>query len=1417
MIEAHHIKLGIDLGSTTAKVVALDADNKIIYKSYRRHFTRIVETISEILEDLKLEIGDVPLNVCMTGSAAMGITERLGIQFVQEVIAVTKSLQTFYPEARTLIDIGGEDAKLVLLEKGKSPDIRMNGVCAGGTGAFIDQMASLLNISIGEMDKLAKESSTIYPIASRCGVFAKTDVQNLIARKISLADISASIFHAVALQTVNALARGYDMTPQVVFCGGPLTYISSLRKAFVNLLKLQDSSTGSATSDYAIPENAELFTALGTALSANDENKSLTPLLLITDLAEYAANIVKQEEHLSPLFSSEDPYIKWIDKRRIIEIPKKEPAQEQEAFIGIDSGSTTTKIVITDKEDNLLYSFYANNQGNPLKTAIDGLSAFYDELKEKKSTLKVLGSAVTGYGEDLLKAALNMDYGIVETIAHYLAARKIDPEVSFILDIGGQDIKAIFAQNGTITDIEINEACSSGCGSFIEGFAKNLGFTPQKFAQLACDSTAPCDLGSRCTVFMNSKVRQAIKDGATVEDLSAGLAYSVVKNCLYKVLNLEHLKEIGNNIVVQGGTFKNKAVFRALELLSEKQISASDKPELMGAYGAALFAKSKQPEKSSFIGLDKLAVANEYKTKFSYCKACTNNCQITVFQFPNGKKCYSGNKCEKVFSNNLEAQSRGENVYEYKRESLFSKHAPVRNKNINSTLKLGIPRILTMYESYPFWQSLFANAGIETVLSGESTTKLYEKGAGSIMADNICFPAKLAHGHIVDLGEKSVNRIFYPFILFEKKEFEGSHNCYNCPILTAYSEVLSNIKTGVPLDAPAFNFNDEKLLEKACTTYLQTLGVDKETAQKAFTQALKTQDGYKKSIIKKNKTIFENAKKSNTPVILLAGHPYHTDPLVHQKISDILSDLGVAVINEEISLEEHTNPFRKEYFTISQWAYQNRILQATAWAAEQKTPVYVVQMNSFGCGPDAIIVDEVKDLLKRKNKSYTLIRIDEIASTGSIKLRLRSLVESIKLKDNTTGEGKPFESTRPFTVADKKKTILAPWFGDFYSPYIPALFGLMGYELINLPKPNRETLNEGLRVMNNEICYPALLVVGDLISAVKSGNYNLDEIVVAVTQTGGQCRATNYISMIKRALINAGYKDIPVLAVGTGGGTINEQPGFDFDYKKIIFPVLHVLFFSDALSRLYYATVSRELHKGDSEGLKEKYLKLSTQYIVDGKHKQLKQLLQQAVEEFNAVACTDKEIKVIGIIGEIYVKYNSFGNYGIVNWLLEQGIEVAVPPITNFFMQGFVNSEVMQKQFINNKSRWNLIRRFAENYINRYKDKYERVMKNFVRYRPVENVREEAHLASQTVNLLNQYGEGWLIPGEIAGYAKQGITDIICIQPFGCIANHVVGKGIEKRIRAAHPDLNLLYLDFDYGTSPVNVHNRLHFMLMGKE
>lgn len=1404
------IRLGIDVGSTTVKLVAIDEHRKILFKSYRRHFTRLVETIVETIHDLPQELKGVKMNICLTGSGAMGIADKLQMQFVQEVVAVTRSLQTFYPEARTLIDIGGEDAKLVLVKKGKTPDIRMNGNCAGGTGAFIDQMAGLLNINIDDMDVLAQKSQNIYPIASRCGVFAKTDVQNLLARKIDKEDIAASIFHAVALQTVNALARGCDILPQVVFCGGPLTYIKSLRDAFIRLLKLQQE-------DYAAPENAQLFTAMGAALMAKHENELYTDAELEKRLGDYTRMDIKSNDALPALFTEQLSLSKWDAERHIMKMPERAlvEGEDLQVYIGIDSGSTTTKVIVTDEQARLLFTYYSGNQGNPLQTAIDGLKQFERQAKDKKCTLTVLGSAVTGYGEDLLHSAFNTDHGIVETIAHYIAAQSIDKDVSFILDIGGQDMKAIFAQNGTVTDIEINEACSSGCGSFLESFAKTLGYTAQQFADMACESTAPCDLGSRCTVFMNSKVRQALKEGATTQDLSAGLAYSVVKNCLYKVLKLQDLKSIGGNIVVQGGTFKNRAVFRALEMLSGKKISSSNRPELMGAYGAALYAKSKHAEgvASSFIGFDNLQTASNYETKTAHCNGCTNQCSITVFKFPNGKRCYSGNKCEKIFTNNPKRLSRGENIFEFKRERLFR----IENNPLHPRLRIGIPRALTIFENFPFWQKLFTSCNIEVVLSHESTASLYEKGAGSIMSDNICYPAKLAHGHVIDLAEQGVDRIFYPFILFERNEFKHSHNCFNCPIVTAYSEVLNNINSDVPLDAPAFNLSDEKLTYRACVDYLATLGVDKKTATEAVAQAIEAQKLYKKEVFDRNLMIYNSAMRKREPVIVLAGHPYQADPLVHQKISDILSDLGVSVVNEEIAAETDSDAFTREYYTISQWAYPNRVLQAAAWVAKRSQNVYMVQMNSFGCGPDAIIIDEVRDVLRRNNKSHTLIRIDEIASTGSIKLRLRSLVESIRLGGNIQGSVGELEKTPAYQIEDRKKTILAPWFGDFYSPFIPMIGAKMGYKIQNLPKPSRKTLEVALKAVNNEVCYPALCVTGDLISAVESGNYDLNNIVLGISQTSGQCRATNYIALIKRALINAGYRNIPVVAFSVSAGTINEQPGLDFDYKKVIFTVLHAMCFADALSRLYYATVSREIHKGDSDHLKEEYLDRAVKLLEQNKRKELMQLLREAVQDFNNVE-VGPQPQVIGIIGEIYVKYNSFGNYGIVDWLISQGIEVSIPPITNFFTQGFVNSEAKRLQnILPGKHSLNIISKVAEKVIAAYSKKYEKPLKQFLRYRPVESVREEAKLAAESVNLLNQYGEGWLIPGEIAGFARQGINNVVCIQPFGCIANHVIGKGIEKKMKKRYPDINLLFLDFDYGTTQVNVLNRLHFMLMDNE
>jgi predicted CoA-substrate-specific enzyme activase len=998
-------RLGIDIGSTTAKVVLMDASETIVYSDYVRHNTRIRDILISLLETIRKKFGDIELQSAFSGSTAMGIAESTKNFFVQEIIAAASLVVKRYPKVKSLIDIGGEDSKLVLFNNLKNPDIRMNGGCAGGTGAYIDQMAALLNVSIAELNDLAWKSSKIYPIASRCGVFAKTDIQNLVSRKIDTADIAASIFEAVASQIINTLARGCSINPEILFCGGPLTYISFLRKSFSKLLKINKENI-------IVPAKAELFTAMGTAFSIPTTQKAIQITEFIRHIKS-AKQVSSENNTLHPLFNNSNEFSNWETNRHIITIHEKGIEAGQHYFLGIDSGSTTTKIAILDSEASLVYQYYKNNNGSPLETVIDGLNEFALQCKQKNMTIHISKSTVTGYGEELIKSALGIDYGIVETVAHFLAAQKVEPEVSFILDIGGQDIKAIFVQNNTISNIEINEACSSGCGSFIEGFANTLGYKSGEFARLATQSKAPYDLGSRCTVFMNSKVKQALRDGATVSDLSAGLAYSVVKNCLNKVLRIKSNTDIGNNIVVQGGTFKNKAVFRSLEILSKKKISVSNKPELMGAYGAALYAieKSKSEGLSScFIGFQNLDNTIDYSIKLLTCQGCTNRCQITCYKFPNGRICFSGNKCEKEFTNKTIPLFRELNIFDYKKRVLFSREN--EGKPLLNTISIGIPRVLNLYEDYPFWQSLLSNCGFKLVLSDESSHQLYKKGIGSLMSDNICFPAKLAHGHIINLINKKVDRIFLPFVVYEKNEYEKSSNSYNCPIVTGYSEVLKNTtslsdSSDIPFDSIAVNFNNSKLLKSSCWNYCKQLGTSSSTFKKAFKGALKAQNKFKVSVKRKNTEIFNDAIENNKLVVLIASHPYHLDNLIHQQVSQILSDLGACVINEDIAYNDKSEGF-DAFHTVSQWGYLNRILQAAWWASKQKKPMGFIQLNSFGCGLDSFIMDEISDLTRHSGLSFSLIRIDEISSPGSTKLRLRSLVESLKLKIQNAQPEKQF-------------------------------------------------------------------------------------------------------------------------------------------------------------------------------------------------------------------------------------------------------------------------------------------------------------------------------------------------------------------------------------------------------------------------
>jgi predicted CoA-substrate-specific enzyme activase len=1406
------LRAGVDIGSTTVKLVITDKHNKMLYSGYQRHNTRIRETLKNMLTDASIMLGEVDFTIAFTGSGGMGLSESLELPFVQELVASTEVIRTCYPEVKTLIDLGGEDAKMIFFEKGKSPDIRMNGSCAGGTGAFIDQMAALMNLGVEKLDSLAANSEKVYPIASRCGVFAKTDVQNLISRKVSNEDISSSIFHAVALQTINSLARGYDRVSPVLFCGGPLTFIGSLRMAFMDLLKLTDQ-------EIIIPENGELLPAMGAAIYSSTTNIVINIDELIELTITRFGNNVTKKGRLEPLFKNSNALTEWTEGRTIKKIKKFDISQYngEDCFLGIDSGSTTTKVIVIDNGGRLMHHFYANNNGNPLETALKGLVEFREKAKEFGKFPNITSSAVTGYGEDLIKAALNIDFGIVETMAHFMAARHMDDKVSFILDIGGQDMKAIFIENGFISQIEINEACSSGCGSFVEGFARSLGYTASEFAQLACKATDPCDLGTRCTVFMNSKVKQSLKEGAESGDIAAGLAYSVIKNCLFKVLKLNDMNRLGNHIVAQGGSFRNPSILRALEKFTGKSVVCSDFPELMGAYGAALYARNMYIESmftSGCAGLINLEKAVLYDSKNITCKGCTNICSITRFSFSNGNVQYAGNKCEKIFHSKGSAYKKGQNVFEHKNRLLFERDSKLQAVPVT---KIGIPRILNMFDNYPFWHTLLAESGFKVVSSSESDMNVYRKGAGSVMSDNICFPAKLAHGHVIDLVEKKVDRILFPMVVLERKEFENAANTFNCPVVTGYADVLKSsidtqTKYNIPFDAPVVVFNDNTLLEKSCWDYLKSLGVSKSVFKESFKKALIAQIDFKKEWQSLQKDILDNAIKNNRLVVVLASHPYHADPLIHQKVSHMLSDMDVDVVSEEVFTNYEKGGFT-DVFCIPQWAYPNRVLNTGEAVAALPKNVQLVQLNSFGCGPDSFIIDEIADALKKGGKNATLIRIDEISSPGSIRLRLRSLVESLKVNNVEVDKIEKKKEKTIFDLKDKNRIILAPWFADFYSPFMPTLAGVAGYNMINLPPPDRQSVELGMKYANNEVCYPATLVIGDLIKALQSGKYDINNVAVAISQTGGQCRATNYLSLLKRALQKAGYSNVPVVSVASNDGMINEQPGFQLNWKKLVKITFVSLLFADAISQMYYAVVTREKEKGACRKLKDKYLESVQLYVAQRDVKGVLALLEKAVKDFNNVEVNNCSYPKMGVVGEIYVKYNACGHYHILDWLIDQGIEVCVPPLLDFMIQSFVNNKVNKQKHVVKPQITDILSSVFEIAVDYYLKRTNKILSGFKYYRHHLSIHQKAVYASEILDLTNQFGEGWLIPAEISAFAREDVNHVISLQPFGCIANHIVAKGVEKKIKAIYPNMNLLFLDFDADTSEVNVLNRLYFMM----
>lgn len=1392
-------QVGLDVGSTTAKIVVLDGNGNIAYSNYERHHAHVKELVSQYFNSIQQKLGDIECTICVTGSVGMSTAEQLHVEFVQEVVAATVFAKARYPQAKALIDIGGEDAKVVFFN-GKNMELRMNGNCAGGTGAFIDQMSVLMGINNDEMSQRAMSATRVYPMAARCGVFAKTDVQNLMSRNLPEEDIAASIFHSIAVQTVTTLSHGCTFTAPILLCGGPLTFMPALRKAFADYLQMDGEK------DFITSSFSNLIPAIGCAIRSKGDGIRLSQL---------QERLQQKEIHawrsvLQPLFLSEGDHAQWLaEKQRYATPILGLKAGKEKVIIGIDSGSTTTKIIATRPNGDILYTYYAPNLGNPIAAVKKGLQELKGQAEQANCEIEIVGSCSTGYGEELIKAAFNLDTGIIETMAHYHAASHLMPDVSFILDIGGQDMKAIFVEHGAVVRMELNEACSSGCGTFIQTFARNLEYGIADFAKMACTAPAPCDLGTRCTVFMNSKVKQVMREGASVADISAGLAYSVIKNCLYKVLKLRGNDALGQHIVVQGGTMKNDSVVRAFELLTKTKVARSNIPEMMGAYGCALSAAHHQTAARS---LDDLLAGATYETRMLQCKGCENQCLVSRYKFKD-HNFYSGNKCEKVFNNKGGNHVPGENIYGIKYKLLFDR--PTTGSEGSIHRRIGIPRVLNMYEDYPFWNKLFTTCGFEVVLSGKSTFAKYEKAVGSVMSDNICFPAKLVHSHIQELDGEDVERIFMPYVVYEKNDDERTINSYNCPIVSAYSDVIrSSMDLSVPLDAPVINFSNQKLLKKQISRYLKALGISKDTVERAFNAAWKAQEDYSHKIKEEAERILKESQDAGRITILLAGRPYHTDPLIQHKLSEMITALGVDVISDDIVRDDNETDSGETYL-VKQWAYMNRIIKAGQWAATQGERIHFIQMTSFGCGPDSFIQDEIRDILRRHGKPFTLLKIDDVSNIGSLKLRVRSLIESLH-DYQYRPHAIPFEQPKIYRKEDVHRKILAPFMTEYLTPILSPLVYLAGYDLQVLPPSDEESAQLGLKYANNEVCYPATLIVGDIVKALQSGRYDRKDIAIAMTQTGGQCRATNYAGLIKRAMVATGFKDVPLITIGvtSQGDGENEQEGFDIPWLKYASIIVTSLLYCDTISKMYHAAVIRETAPGLAAALRDKYLKAADHRIRRNDTSGMMELIEDAAKEFDAIV-TDKDVPAVGIVGEIFLKFNPFAHQYLEKNIISKVIEIIPPLISPFFLQEFVNVIAQKHLGLSCSKTPDWIVKGLYGLINRRMKKVNKVAGSFRYFRPFTNIFDDAKAVEKNhvVSMAAQFGEGWLLPADIISLVRSGVYNIVSLQPFGCIANHIISKGIEKRLHELYPELNLVSLDFDSGVSTVNVTNRLLLFL----
>ncbi len=1395
------IKLGIDVGSTTVKVVLTNEDNNIIYSEYIRHYSDIKNTVLVLLSHIEKEIHNKKVVTAITGSGGLLLSKMLGLPFVQEVIATKKAVLEYLPETDVVIELGGEDAKILYLSNGSEQ--RMNGTCAGGTGSFIDQMAVLLKTDASGLNELSKNHKAIYRIAARCGVFAKSDVQPLLNDGISREDIAASIFQAVVTQTISGLAQGRPIKGNVVFLGGPLFFLDELRKLFEENLKEKAKS-------FSIPDDAQVFVAKGAALFANGEETTINEMI---ERLENAPAVESEVTRMPPLFRTQEEKMAF-DKRH--EKAKVERGDINKAsgklFLGLDVGSTTIKSVLIDEDNKVLYTHYSKNQGSPISCAVKILEEIYSQIPD---CAYIANAAVTGYGENLLKAAFRIPIGEIETIAHYKAAEFFRPGVDFIIDIGGQDMKCMKIKNGVIDSIMLNEACSSGCGSFIQTFAESLGYSTEDFAEEALKAKNPVDLGTRCTVFMNSRVKQAQKEGATVGDISAGLSYSVVRNALYKVIKLRDPSLLGDKIVVQGGTFLNNSILRAFEQILNREVIRPEIAGLMGAFGCSLIAKERYNGDELKLPTKEELSSFDYENTTMRCKGCSNACRLTVTKFSDGSRYISGNRCEKG-AGKIKNTKQLPNLYQYKYQRAFG-YQPLEEKDAPRGV-IGLPRVLNMYENYPLWFTFFTELGFSVRVSPDSTHEIYEKGIDSIPSESACYPAKMVHGHIKALLDDGVKRIFYPCIAYEQMEYEDAGNHFNCPMVTSYPEVIHNnmdqLKAdGVEFLYPFMNLNDisscKKQLEKVFSD------ISKAEIERACDKAFCELANFKNDIRKKGEEVLGWLEENDERGIVLAGRPYHIDPEINHGIPEMIVSLGFAVLTEDSIA--HLGNLKRDIRVVDQWAYHTRLYESAAEVIKNQR-LELIQLNSFGCGLDAVTTDQVQEILESHERIYTSLKIDEVSNLGTAKIRVRSLKAAVKeRKVNHFIPQKlcDYTITRvPFTKTEKKQhTIIFPQMSPVHFKLFEAVLNNNGYNAILLEKVTSEDIEMGLKSVNNDACYPSIIVTGQLVNAFVSGKCDPQNTSVMITQTGGGCRATNYIAFIRKALKEAGYPDVPVISLNISG--LEANSGFKLT-PKLIIDLIKSCILGDLLMTCFNRILPYEINEGETRRVYRDWLaKIYASIVNDDKEIfKINRTIDRIIEDFDRIPIYETHKPKVGVVGEILVKFHPDANNNVTQVIVDEGGEAVVPGLLDFMLYCFYNTKFKHKNLgakasslvYSNMGIWAL---------EKMRSHMTKAMKKNRKFKDLapKPIKAVARGAEEILQLGHCCGEGWFLTGEMIELIESGVSNIVCVQPFACLPNHVTGKGMIKEIRRRHPKANIVPIDYDPGASEVNQLNRIKLMM----